>query len=81
MLTFNLNQSGAVTLNNQDNRYMQVMMPITKTAVLDFADDYQLEENYYYYITITNLKATDKAYEDYIKYGGYKTDSGSTDRR
>ena len=74
--TFNLNQSGAVTLNNKTIATASYDAT-TKTAVLDFADDYQLEENYYYYITITNLKATDKAYEDYIKYGGYKTDQGA----
>ena len=67
---------GTVTLNSQkiaDVRYDNK----TKTAVLDFVDNYKLEENYYYYISITKVKATDKAYEDYIKYGGYKTDQGA----
>lgn len=67
---------GTVTLNGQkiadvsyDNK--------TKTAVLDFVDNYKLEENYYYYISITKVKATDKAYEDYINNSGYKTDQGA----
>ena len=67
---------GTVTLNGQkiaDVRYDKE----TKTAVLDFVDNYKLQENYYYYISITKVKATDKAYEDYIKYGGYKTDKGA----
>lgn len=67
---------GTVTLNGQkiaDVRYDKE----TKTAVLDFVDNYKLQENYYYYISITKVKATDKAYEDYIKYGGYKTDQGA----
>ena len=73
--TFDLS-GGTVTLNGQkiadvsyDNK--------TKTAVLDFVDNYKLEENYYYYISITKVKATDKAYEDYINKGGYKTDQGA----
>lgn len=67
---------GTVTLNGQkiadvsyDNK--------TKTAVLDFVDNYKLEENYYYYISITKVKATDKAYDDYINNGGYKTAQGA----
>lgn len=67
---------GTVTLNDQkiadvsyDNK--------TKTAVLDFVDNYKLEENYYYYISITKVKATDKAYDDYINNGGYKTAQGA----
>ena len=49
----------------------------TKTAVLDFVGNYKLQENYYYYISITKVKATDKAYDDYINNGGYKTAQGA----
>lgn len=67
---------GTVTLNGQkiaDVSYDDK----TKTAVLDFVDNYKLEENYYYYISITKVKATDKAYDDYINNGGYKTAQGA----
>lgn len=67
---------GTVTLNGQ--RIADVSYDDkTKTAVLDFVDNYKLEENYYYYISITKVKATDKAYDDYINNGGYKTAQGA----
>ena len=40
-----------------------------KKVNLNFPEDYTLKENYYYYVTITNLKPTNKAYEDYQKSG------------
>ena len=40
-----------------------------KKVNLNFPSDYTLKENYYYYVTITNLKPTNKAYEDYQKSG------------
>lgn len=67
---------GTVTLNGQKIADVSYNAD-TKTAVLDFEDNYKLEENYYYYISITKVKATDKAYEDYINYGGYKTAQGA----
>ena len=67
---------GTVTLNGQKIADVSYNAD-TKTAVLDFVDNYKLEENYYYYISITKVKATDKAYEDYINYGGYKTAQGA----
>ena len=41
----------------------------TKTVTLEFPPDYKLKADYYYYVTITNLKPTNKAYEDYQKSG------------
>lgn len=67
---------GTVTLNGQKIADVSYNAD-TKTAVLDFVDNYKLEENYYYYISITKVKATDKAYEDYINNGGYKTAQGA----
>ena len=40
-----------------------------KKVNLNFPEDYTLKENYYYYVTITNLKPTNKAYKDYQKSG------------
>ena len=41
----------------------------TKTVTLEFPTDYKLKADYYYYVTIKNLKPTNKAYEDYQKSG------------
>ena len=41
-----------------------------KRINLDFPDDYSLKENYYYYVTITNLEPTEAAYSEY-KTSGY----------
>lgn len=40
-----------------------------RTVTLTFPENYELKENYYYYVTITNLKPTKKAYDDYQKSG------------
>lgn len=37
----------------------------TKTATLTFASTYQLEKDYYYYITITNVTPTEEAFDEY----------------
>lgn len=37
----------------------------TKTATLTFDSTYQLEKDYYYYITITNVTPTEKAFDEY----------------
>lgn len=37
----------------------------TKTAILKFVSTYQLEKDYYYYITITNVTPTEKAFDEY----------------
>lgn len=41
----------------------------TKTVTLEFPSDYKLKADYYYYVTITNLKPTQTAYDDYQKSG------------
>lgn len=52
---------------------------VAKTATLDFVDDYELEEDYYYYITITNVEPSQEAYDEYLKNGytqkGYTGDT------
>lgn len=37
----------------------------TKTAKLDFEDSYKLEDNYYYYLSITNVIPNATAFETY----------------
>ena len=39
----------------------------TKTATLDFTDSYKLKENYYYYLTITNVIPNKTAFDEYAK--------------
>lgn len=41
----------------------------TKTAKLTFDPSYQLEQDYYYYITITNVTPTEEAFKAYEKSG------------
>ena len=56
----------------------------TKTATLDFTDNYELKENYYYYLTITNVIPNKTAFDEYAKnnysygttVGGASTDEG-----
>lgn len=49
-----------------------------KQVVLDFPDDYELEADYKYYVTV-NIIASEKAYEDYAKNNGEynKDDAGN----
>ncbi len=42
---------------------------VNRQVILSFPDDYKLEKDYYYYVTITNLKPTQTAYDDYQKSG------------
>lgn len=59
---------GSVTLNGgkkADASYDAA----TKTAKLTFDPSYQLEQDYYYYITITNVTPTEEAFKVYEKSG------------
>ena len=38
-------------------------------VTLSFPDGYELKENYYYYVTITNLEPTKAAYDEYRSFG------------
>lgn len=58
----------------------------TKTAKLDFEDSYKLEDNYYYYLSITNVIPNATAFETYkdndysygTTVGDDKTDEGGS---
>ena len=43
----------------------------TKTATLEFESGYELQEDYYYYITITNVTPTDTAFNEYANSNSY----------
>lgn len=48
-----------------------------KTATLTFVPTYQLEKDYYYYITITNVTPTEKAFDEYQTGTSYNATGAS----
>lgn len=49
----------------------------TKTATLTFDSTYQLEKDYYYYITITNVTPTEEAFDEYQTGTSYNATGAS----
>lgn len=49
----------------------------TKTATLTFVSTYQLEKDYYYYITITNVTPTEEAFDEYQTGTSYNATGAS----
>lgn len=72
---FDLNKTGKVTLNNKEIATV-TYDSLKKEAKLKFNDDYSLEANYYYYLTITNVTPNQRAFNEYKKNGGYYTTKG-----
>ena len=72
---FDLNKTGKVTLNNKEIATV-TYDSLKKEAKLNFNDDYSLEANYYYYLTITNVTPNQRAFNEYKKNGGYYTTKG-----
>ena len=72
---FDLNETGKVTLNNKEIATV-TYAPSKKEAKLKFNDDYSLEANYYYYLTITNVTPNQTAFDEYKENGGYGTTKG-----
>ncbi len=78
-----LEDSGNIVLKDKDGKDTVIATAsydkAAKTATLDFVDDYELEEDYYYYITITNVEPSQEAYDEYLKNGytqkGYTGDT------
>lgn len=78
-----LEKSGNIFLKDKDGNNKVIATAsydkAAKTATLDFVDDYELEEDYYYYITITNVEPSQEAYDEYLKNGytqkGYTGDT------
>ena len=73
--TFTLN-GGTVSLNGTQiatARYDRT----TKTATLTFDSTYQLEKDYYYYITITNVTPTEEAFDEYQTGTSYNATGAS----
>mgnify|MGYP004463359745 CR=1 FL=1 len=69
---FDLNKTGKVTLNNKEIATV-TYDSLKKEAKLKFNDDYSLEANYYYYLTITNVTPNQTAFNEYKENGGYGT--------
>ena len=82
---FTLAEAGDVIVDNKKIATVSYEAS-TKTATLDFEDDYKLEDNYYYYLSITNVIPNEtafKAYKDnHYRYGATfgddKTDEGGS---
>lgn len=72
---FDLNKTGKVTLNNKEIATV-TYNSLKKEAKLKFNDDYSLEANYYYYLTITNVTPNQRAFDKYKENGGYGTTKG-----
>ena len=72
---FDLNKTGKVTLNNKEIATV-TYDSLKKEAKLKFNDDYSLEANYYYYLTITNVTPNQRAFDKYKENGGYGTTKG-----
>ena len=68
-------KTGKVTLNNKEIATV-TYDSLKKEAKLKFNDDYSLEANYYYYLTITNVTPNQRAFNEYKKNGGYYTTKG-----
>ena len=73
---FNLNKIGKVTLNNKEIATVTYDSS-KKEAKLKFNDDYSLEANYYYYLTITNVTPNQTAFNEYKENGGYGNTKGN----
>lgn len=65
---FPLTTGGLVTLNGGKQAVASYDAD-TKTAQLTFDPSYQLEKDYYYYITITNVTPTEEAFKAYEETG------------
>ena len=72
---FDLNKTGKVTLNNKEIATV-TYDSLKKEAKLKFNDDYSLEANYYYYLTITNVTPNQRAFDEYKENGDYGTTKG-----
>ena len=72
---FDLNKTGKVTLNNKEIATVTYDSS-KKEAKLKFNDNYSLEANYYYYLTITNVTPNQTAFDEYKENGGYGTTKG-----
>ena len=61
---YELEKGGNIVLKDKDGKDKVIATASydkdAKTATLDFVDDYELEEDYYYYITITNVEPSRK---------------------
>ena len=70
---YELEKGGNIVLKDKDGKDKVIATASydkdAKTATLDFVDDYELEEDYYYYITITNVEPSQEAYDEYLKNG------------
>lgn len=70
-----LNETGTISLTDKNGNHYSATASYnatTKTATLKFDSGYKLQQDHYYYLTITNVTPTEKAFKEYQTGTGYK---------
>lgn len=70
-----LNETGTISLTDKNGNHYSATArynETTKTATLKFDSDYKLQQDHYYYLTITNVTPTEEAFKEYQTGTGYK---------
>ena len=70
-----LNETGTISLTDKNGNHYSATARYdekTKTATLTFDSGYKLQQDHYYYLTITNVTPTEKAFKEYQTGTGYK---------
>ena len=70
-----LNETGTISLTDKNGNHYSATArynATTKTATLKFDSGYKLQQDHYYYLTITNVTPTEKAFKEYQTGTGYK---------
>ena len=70
-----LNETGTISLTDKNGKHYSATArydATTKTATLKFDSGYKLQQDHYYYLTITNVTPTEEAFKEYQTGTGYK---------
>lgn len=70
-----LNETGTISLTDKNGNHYSATArynETTKTATLKFDSGYKLQQDHYYYLTITNVTPTEEAFKEYQTGTGYK---------
>lgn len=69
-----LNETGTISLTDKNGNHYSATARYnekTKTATLTFDSGYKLQQDHYYYLTITNVTPTEEAFKKYQTGTGY----------
>lgn len=70
-----LNETGTISLTDKNGNHYSATAGYdarTKTATLTFDSGYKLQQDHYYYLTITNVTPTEEAFKKYQTGTGYE---------